>query len=105
MLACYTKITVGTCEYKSGHRGSLPPIATVTGPPWDLVTTLCCAEATLRLDGEDSCSYEAIAEAIEEVPGVIAHGLVLKDNVIAVVHTPEGAQILRKVPHWSPQPY
>ena len=69
-----------------------------------LVMTMCCAEGTLRLDGEDSCSYEAIAGAIEEIPGVVAHGLVLADNVIAVVHTPEGAQILRKVPCQSPLP-
>ncbi len=55
-------------------------------------------ESSLRLDGEESCSYEEIAEAIEGIPGVVAHGLVLKDNVTAVVQTPEGAQILRKVP-------
>ena len=71
---------------------------------WHQLTTSCCAEGTLRLDGEDSCSYEAIAEAIEDIPGVVAHGLVLADNVIAVVHTPEGAQILRKVLHQSPLP-
>jgi ribose 5-phosphate isomerase len=51
----------------------------------------------LRLDGRDSCNYEDIAEAIEEIGGVVAHGLIIKDNVTAVVHTPEGAQILRKV--------
>ena len=56
-------------------------------------------ESSLRLDGRESCSYEDIAEAIEEIGGVVAHGLVLKDNVTAVVHTPEGAQILRKVQH------
>ncbi len=54
-------------------------------------------ESSLRLDGKESCSYEDIAEAIEEINGVVAHGLVLKDDVTAVVHTPEGAQILRKV--------
>ena len=54
-------------------------------------------ESSLRLDGRESCSYEDIAEAIEEISGVVAHGLVLKENVTAVVHTPEGAQILRKV--------
>ncbi|CAL5218480.1 g166 [Coccomyxa viridis] len=53
-------------------------------------------ESSLRLDGRESCSYEDIAEAIEEISGVVAHGLVLKDHVTAVVHTPEGAQILRK---------
>jgi hypothetical protein len=55
------------------------------------------AESTLRLDGRDSCIYEDIAEAIEEIGGVVAHGLIIGDNVTAVVHTPEGAQILRKV--------
>ena len=80
------------------------PQARAAMQPWHLVTILCCAEGTLRLDGEDSCSYEAIAGAIEEIPGVVAHGLVLEDNVIAVVHTPEGAQILRKVPCQRPLP-
>ena len=54
-------------------------------------------ESVLRLDGRETCSYGDIAEAIEGIPGVVAHGLVLKENVTAVVHTPEGAQILRKV--------
>ena len=54
-------------------------------------------ESLLRLDGKESCSYEDIADAIEGISGVVAHGLVLKEHVTAVVHTPEGAQILRKV--------
>lgn len=54
-------------------------------------------ESVLRLDGKESCSYEDIADAIEGISGVVAHGLVLKDSITAVVHTAEGAQILRKV--------
>lgn len=63
------------------------------------------ADSTLRLDGEESCRYEDIAGAIKEIRGVVAHGLVLKDNVTAVVNTPEGdIQILRKVTTWHHRP-
>ncbi len=55
------------------------------------------AESALRVDGADGCRYETIAKAIADISGVVAHGLVIKDNVAAVVHTPDGAQILRKV--------
>ena len=59
-------------------------------------------ESSLRLDGKESCDYEDIAEAIEEINGVVAHGLLLKENVTAIVHTAKGAQILRKVSAMQP---
>ncbi|BDA44081.1 probable ribose-5-phosphate isomerase A [Coccomyxa sp. Obi] len=52
---------------------------------------------TLRLDGNADVSYREIAEAIEEVPGVVAHGLVVRSGITAVVATPAGPQILEQM--------
>jgi hypothetical protein len=48
------------------------------------------------LDGS-LVAYQEIAAAIEEIPGVVAHGLVLHPRVIAVVAGPSGPQIFKPV--------
>ncbi len=54
------------------------------------------ADEGLRLVGE-SAGYAEIADAIEAVPGVVAHGLFVGVATSAVVATPDGPRILRRV--------
>ena len=50
----------------------------------------------MRLDSEEA-PYEDIAAAIEGVPGVLAHGLLLETVTEALVVGPDGPRTLKKV--------
>jgi hypothetical protein len=54
-------------------------------------------DETLRLDGNADVSYREIAEAIEEIPGVVAHGLIVRNGVSAVVAAASGPLVLEQV--------
>ena len=41
--------------------------------------------------------YEEIVSAIEAVPGVVAHGLVVRRGIIGVIHTPTGPKVMQQV--------
>lgn len=66
------------------------------------------AGGQMVLDGS-AVAYKQIAVAIEEIPGVVAHGLVEHPKVTAIVATSSGPQILRQVREpairWSPCHY
>lgn len=51
-------------------------------------------EDGLRLFGEET-SYQEIARHIEEVPGVVAHGLMVDVATAVVVADPDGPQLLQ----------
>ena len=53
-------------------------------------------ESALRLDGEE-VPYDEIAQAIEGVQGVLAHGLLLNVVMEALVVGPDGPQTLSRV--------
>lgn len=55
------------------------------------------ADETLRLDGKADVGYREIAAAIEEIPGVVAHGLIVRAGVTAVVAAPSGPQVIEQV--------
>lgn len=59
----------------------------------------------MRLDGMADVGYREIAEAIEEIPGVVAHGLVVRTGVTAIVAAPSGPQVLKQVMHLRKMPF
>ena len=60
-----------------------------------------CPDQGLRLDGKADAPYEEIARAIDRVPGVVAHGLVVRSGVVAVVATAAGPSIMMQVRPWK----
>ena len=55
-----------------------------------------CADDGLRLVGEPA-GYAEISEAVQAVPGVVAHGLFVNIATSAVVATPDGPRMIQKV--------
>ena len=54
------------------------------------------ADDGLRLVGEPA-GYAEISEAVQAVPGVIAHGLFVNVATSAVVTTPDGPRVIQRV--------